>query len=202
MKIIDLQLAEAAVEEYIINSLITQRENKMPGRYDSNPAEVTAGFTVYPEGEYVVEIGEPKAGEYKAKDELKAGIRFPLRIAEAPAGVEGNFKGKVASYFGDELNDFGKAANKRLVMASQGFEIKDEAEKQFNTEVVPKYSWGFNTADGTVDEGWLIAKGKVVYVKLGINIAKDGSGKQFQSFDSFRPYPGTGSSNGSAPASA
>lgn len=182
MKPIDLSLAEAAVEEYVINLLNLQRENKqMPGRYESNIAEVVAGFVVYPKGEYTVEVGEPKAAEYNTKDGLKAGVRFPLRIAD------GEFKGKTVSYFGDELNDFGKAANKRLVMAACGYENKEADEKRFNEEVGNKFSWGFNTSEGTCDEGWLQAKGKALIVELDINTDKEGTGKQYQKFVAFRP---------------
>jgi hypothetical protein len=191
MKTMDLSLAEAAIEEYVINLLNTQRENKqMPGRYESNIAEVVAGFVVFPKNEYTVEVGEPKAAEYNTKDGLKAGVRFPLRIAD------GEFKGKTVSYFGDELNEFGKAANKRLVMAALGYENKEESEKRFNEEVGTKHSWGFNTSEGTVDEGWLLAKGKALVVDLDVNVATDGSGKQYQKFVSFRPIAAT------APAAA
>lgn len=196
MNTIDLSLAEAAVEEYVINLLNLNREKKqMPGRYASNISEVVAGFIVFPKNEYTMEIGEPKAGEYTANNELKAGIRLPLRIAD------GEFKGKVASYFGDELNDFGKAANKRLAMAALGYENKEADEKRFNEEVGNKHSWGFNTADGSVDDGWLLIKGKAVIAELDVNAAKDGSGKQFQKFVAFRPI-NSPSTNGTAPETA
>jgi hypothetical protein len=153
----------------------------MPGRYESTPVEVTAGFQVFPDGDYTVEIMEPKAREYTAKDELKAGIGVSLKIAD------GEHKNKVMSYFGDELNEFGKAANKRLLLASQGIKPNDEAgEKKWNEENKDK-DFSFNTADKTVGEGWLQMKGKAVIVNVGVNNATDGSGKQFQKFNSFRP---------------
>lgn len=183
MIILDLQLAESAVEEYVINLLTKQRENKQMPRYDSNPAEVVAGFAVYPKARYTVEVGEPKPSKYTAKDELKAGIRYNLRI------VDGEFKGKSMSYFGDELNDFGKAANKRLIMAAHGLEISDENEKKFNTEISPTLDWYFNTDDNSLGSGWLSAKGKVIDVEVDINTDKEGTGKQFQKFVSFHPYP-------------
>lgn len=153
----------------------------MPGRYESNPAEVVAGFVVYPKNSYVVEVQEPKGSEYSTKDGPKAGIRVNLRIAD------GEFKGKTVSYFGDELNDFGKAANKRLVMAALGYDTKEESEKRFNTEVVAGHGWGFNS-DGSVDDGWMLIKGKALVAELDVNAATDGSGKQYQKFVSFLPY--------------
>lgn len=185
----DLPLADIAIEEYVIHLFNSHKGNgQMPGRYESNPAEVVAGFIVYPKNEYTVEVGEPKGSEYSTKDGLKAGVRFPLRIAD------GEHKGKTVSYFGDELNDFGKAANKRLMMAALGYENKEESEKKFNVEVVPGHGWGFNS-DGSVDDGWMLAKGKALIVDLDVNAATDGSGKQYQKFVSFRPI-------NSAPATA
>jgi hypothetical protein len=175
------ELAENAIEEYIIY-LITNKigNGQMPGRYESTPVEVTAGFQVFPEGDYTVEIMEPKAREYTAKDELKAGIGVALKIAD------GENKGKVMSYFGDELNEFGKAQNKALLLAANGLTTKDEDQKKWNEENKDK-DFSFNTADKTVGEGWLQLKGKAVVVHVGINTATDGSGKQFQKFNSFRP---------------
>lgn len=164
-----------------VNTLLNNGA-KMGGRYDSNPAEVQAGFVVYPEGEYTVEIGEPKGSEYMAAGEKKAGIRVPLRI------TDGEFKTKVMNYFGDELNEFGKKANKRLLMAAHGVHpINDATEASFNQTIGELGSFGFNTADGTVDAGWLTMKGKAVIVSVGVNAAKDGSGGQFQKFKDFRP---------------
>lgn len=154
------------------------------GRYKAAPTTATAGFVTLPKDSYELIIGEPKGFEAVRKinnvDTEVYGIRWPLTVAE------GALKGKTVFAGGNESDEFGKALNKRILMAAEGLEITADNEELWNNAHAGD-DYDFDGTSGVVGSGWLAAKGKRILADLDINVAKDGSGNQFQKFVRFAP---------------
>lgn len=159
------------------------KPNETNMRYDFDPSKVTTGFTVFDKGQYETVLFEPSTFHFDGANGKadRDGIKFPAQIAE------GEHKGKMVTFMPDFNNDFGPAQAKALVMASLGYDpASDEDEKQFNDDHGDD-DFGLDTEVGFIGDGWTQIKGQRVLMNLDINMAKDGSGKKFQKFSSFKP---------------
>ena len=150
--------------------------------YNADPSKDTAGFEVFPKGEYLIRIGEPKAFEKTGEKGTNFGVRYVCTIAEGP------FKGKrfiqTCYQHTQEAKDFGK----QFILAAAGFTKKQEDE--FNSAAAGA-DWSFNTDNGAVGAAWRQLAGLHVYV--AVSTKKGENDQEQQNIDSYRPVPaGTG----------
>lgn len=147
-------------------------------RFTPNPAAATAGFPIYPAGEYEVVIGEPKSFFREGKDGKAAnyGITFRSTIAE------GEYAGKpiMLNCYMHTLESEG--FSKQIQMASLGY-TKDK-EDTFNTDC-GSLDWSFDTDNGSAGEAWHKMKGTRIIVALDVKMGN--GGEQQQQTKSFRP---------------
>lgn len=152
-------------------------------RYDFDPSKVTTGFVVYDEGPYEAICFDPATYHYDGGEGKtdRDGIKFSFQFAE------GDQKGKMVTFMPNFNDDFGMSQAKAVVMAALGYDPnKKEDEDKFNSEH-GEDEWGLDTAAGFIGTGWTQIKGKRIGMQLGVNIAKDGSGKKYQKFSKFYP---------------
>lgn len=138
-------------------------------RYEPNPTNVSFGFLVYPKGSYRVEISSPKAFESKdASGKVKNyGIRFAGKILTSID--QPSFVGKPHPITLYMHTPGAESFSKQIQAAALG--CRKDAE--FNEKYGDK-KWGFDTEDGSVDDGWHLMDGQVLDityddVKVGDN---------------------------------
>lgn len=147
-----------------------------------NPADVSAGFPVYPADTYHITLGEPKTFYFTGK-ENKAdnyGVQFFSKISS-----DGKFNGKKFAVKAFMHTDDSKSMTKVFQMAALGFDKKQEEEfdSQFGSA-----DWSFNTDTNRVGEAWKEMKGKVVEYDLAVKMGE--SGEEQQQIKGVRPFRG------------
>lgn len=153
--------------------------------FQADPTQDVGGFPVYPKGEYLVQIGEPKAFFRKSKKEVETyGIAYPLTIVEAP---DPQYNGKKMSRFTAYQHTSGaRDFAKGFLLAASGFSTKQEEDWNHQSKAAG-LEWGFNTETGETADGWKTIMGNKVYVSISTRIDEE-TGKDSNNFDSFRPF--------------
>lgn len=153
-------------------------------RYEYDPTGSHTTLSILPKGVYELQLGEPKswikAANPEKKTEEQYGIRYSVTVAE------GDHKGKRQMIQFDYTNEWGRAFGKQLVMAALGYTVDEVGEEKFNNEYAGK-DWSYDPETGAVGDVYREVTGKRVTCSADINIAQDGSGKQFQQFSGYQP---------------
>lgn len=147
-------------------------------RFEPNPSTATAGFPIYPEGEYEVVIGEPVSFLSPGKDgkQDNYGVRFKSTIGE------GDKKGKQIMINCYQHTEESCNFAKQVQMAALGYKKNDE--DKFNAEQ-GSADWSFNTDDKSAGEAWHKMQGQRVMVMLAVKMGQNG--EEQQQIKSFRP---------------
>lgn len=173
-------------------------------RYNFDPTQDTAGFPIFPKGDYRFKFGEPKAFQGETKEgknvgEKNYGIGFTITCVEGPIDNDGGvspaeYVGKKQYtrlyYHTQESRNFSKGT----ILAAFGYDQRDEQQfnealnslKQENPDA-PELDWGFDPETGKVGRAWReMANREVVY---SLSVQKDRNDKEQQKFDAIRPVP-------------
>lgn len=136
------------------------------GRYEADLTKVSAGFTIYPKGEYEFSFGTPKAFKREGKKGANFGVGFPLTCMEVHDG-DPNMKGKKHYYNGFMHSEGAQSFTKGMVMAAYGYVTDQKAEKnqQAFDEKFAGEDWSFDPDNGSVGSVFKDMEGKrIIYV--------------------------------------
>lgn len=142
-------------------------------RANPNPSQTSATQEIYPDGDYELLIGRPKAFARYEDDGVTIknfGIGIPMRIAEPVEHIGKQFYHNLYYH-----TDGAKGMNKLFLMAALGY-TRDE-EKRFDAEH-PDEEWAFDygkDSDGFLGNGWLMLENERVTAEMSQDIQKKGT---------------------------
>lgn len=163
----------------------------MSPRYDSNLTEVTSALVVLKPGEYEFLVGDPKAFSRKKEGGAEVvGISFLLTVAEIVSDGDPNARGKKVYRELYLHSEKAKPFTKQFVMASYGYENREEHEIVFN-EKTRGLDWGYNTDTGEVGDVYKGMRGTRVICGVGQQPNEKNPNEMQQTWDSVRPLNAT-----------
>lgn len=150
--------------------------------YKRNPKDASAGFIVFPKGDYEVTLGEAKAFKGEGEKGKNYGVRFSGKVTGGD--VDQKFIGKKASVNCYQHTDGSADFAKQVQMAALGFNQDVEGQEAEFDEASQDLDWSFNPDDGFVGDGWKEMEGKVLVFSWDTQIVE---GNTRQKTVSIRP---------------
>lgn len=164
-------------------------------KYTADPSKDSAGFPVFPKGDYRLKIGEPKAFEQVAKrgpntGKTSYGIGFLVTCVNGAVnedGTESNpaYVGKKQYHKMYQHTQGAKDFGKGFLLSAFGYTLKEE--DAFNAKA-SELDWSFDTDSGEVGEGWKSMTHAELVATMSVNIDNE-TKQEIQQFESFRPIP-------------
>ena len=159
-------------------------------RHTFDPTAVSSTLEVFPKGDYLISIGEPKAfqGTTKSgKNEGNAnwGIRWGCKIERVLEG-DPNAAGKRLIYTGYLNSEEAAGFPKQFVMAALGYPINAKGEREFN-EAMQGQDWDYDPESGACGDVWRQTTGKTLITSLDVQPDEQRPGEFRQKIVRFRP---------------
>lgn len=159
-------------------------------RFNPDPSKVTIGFPVYPKGDYLVELSEPKTFYRPGKSNDSGGTKADnYGVAFSSSKIaEGEFKGKLFSINCMMHTDGSQGFSKIIQMAALGFNPKNKADIKKFDETEGLLDWSFDTDANTVGDAWHKMKGKIVKVTVETKMdMSTGTAEEVQDVKGYSP---------------
>lgn len=155
--------------------------------FNFDPSKVSTALAILDKGEYIFQVGEPRAFHRDKKDAAGNvvgsvfGAMYPVTVVEPL-----EHKGKKQIFNAQVHTEGAQSYAKMFVMAALGFNPRDhKSEEQFNAQFSGA-DWSLDFTTKAVGDVWREPKGKLIKGSVDVTQNQE-TGEPMQQFKSWSP---------------